>query len=80
MARGGRGRLRLIMGAMKLFGIAGHSGSGKTTLIERLIPLFVTEGLRISPAKHAHHEFDAETPGKDLHWHPPAGCTEVLAC
>ena len=32
---------------MKVFGFAGWSGSGKTTLIEKLIPLFVAEGLRV---------------------------------
>ena len=63
---------------MKLFGIAGYSGSGKTTLIERLIPLLVKEGLRVSLVKHAHHEFDVDTPGKDSHRHRHAGCTEVL--
>ena len=63
---------------MKLFGIAGYSGSGKTTLIERLIPLLVKEGLRVSLIKHAHHEFDVDHPGKDSHRHRVAGCTEVL--
>ena len=43
---------------MRVFGFAGWSGSGKTTLIERLIPLFVQRGLRVSLIKHAHHDFD----------------------
>jgi molybdopterin-guanine dinucleotide biosynthesis adapter protein len=63
---------------MKVIGIAGYSGSGKTTLIERLIPVFVREGLRVSLIKHAHHEFDVDQPGKDSHRHRLAGCTEVL--
>jgi molybdopterin-guanine dinucleotide biosynthesis protein B len=63
---------------MKLLGIAGFSGSGKTTLIEKLIPLLVAEGLRVSLVKHAHHEFDVDHPGKDSHRHRNAGCTEVL--
>ena len=63
---------------MKLFGIAGYSGSGKTTLIERLIPIFVREGLRVSLVKHAHHEFDVDHPGKDSYRHRQAGCSEVL--
>jgi molybdopterin-guanine dinucleotide biosynthesis adapter protein len=63
---------------MKVIGIAGYSGSGKTTLIEKLIPLFVKEGLRVSLIKHAHHEFDLDQPGKDSWRHRHAGCSEVL--
>lgn len=63
---------------MKLIGIAGYSGSGKTTLIEKLIPILVREGLRVSLIKHAHHEFDVDHPGKDSYRHRRAGCTEVL--
>jgi molybdopterin-guanine dinucleotide biosynthesis protein B len=63
---------------MKVIGIAGFSGSGKTTLIEKLIPLFVREGLRVSLVKHAHHEFDVDQPGKDSWRHRHAGCSEVL--
>ena len=49
---------------MKIFGFAGWSGSGKTTLIEKLIPLFVGRGLKVSLVKHAHHTFDVDQPGK----------------
>ena len=63
---------------MKTIGIAGYSGSGKTTLIEKVIPLLVKEGLRVSLIKHAHHEFDLDQPGKDSHRHRMAGATEVL--
>jgi molybdopterin-guanine dinucleotide biosynthesis protein B len=63
---------------MKLFGFAGYSGSGKTTLIERLIPLFVREGLKLSVIKHAHHDFDLDTPGKDSYRHREAGASEVI--
>jgi molybdopterin-guanine dinucleotide biosynthesis protein B len=63
---------------MKIFGFAGWSGSGKTTLIEKLIPLFVQRGLKISLIKHAHHTFDVDQPGKDSYRHRHAGCTEVL--
>jgi len=63
---------------MKILGIAGYSGSGKTTLIEKLIPILVREGLRVSLVKHAHHEFDVDHPGKDSWRHRRAGCTEVL--
>ena len=63
---------------MKVIGIAGYSGSGKTTLIEKVIPLLVAEGLRVSLVKHAHHEFDIDQPGKDSYRHRHAGCSEVL--
>jgi molybdopterin-guanine dinucleotide biosynthesis protein B len=63
---------------MKTFGFAGWSGSGKTTLIEKLIPLFVQRGLRISLIKHAHHTFDVDQPGKDSYRHRHAGAQEVL--
>lgn len=63
---------------MKIFGFAGYSGSGKTTLIEKLIPLFVQRGLKVSLIKHAHHTFDVDQAGKDSYRHRHAGCTEVL--
>jgi molybdopterin-guanine dinucleotide biosynthesis protein B len=63
---------------MQIFGFAGFSGSGKTTLIERLIPLFVARGLRVSLVKHAHHSFDVDQPGKDSYRHRHAGASEVL--
>ncbi len=63
---------------MKILGIAGYSGSGKTTLIEKLIPLLVAEGLRVSLVKHAHHAFEVDYPGKDSWRHRQAGCNEVL--
>lgn len=63
---------------MKAFGIAGWSGSGKTTLLERIIPILVRRGLRVSLVKHAHHAFDVDQPGKDSYRHRAAGCTEVL--
>ena len=63
---------------MRIFGFAGFSGSGKTTLIEKLILRLVTQGLRVSVIKHAHHAFDVDKPGKDSHRHREAGCGEVL--
>jgi molybdopterin-guanine dinucleotide biosynthesis protein B len=63
---------------MKTIGFAGWSGSGKTTLIERLIPLFIERGLRVSLVKHAHHTFDVDQPGKDSFRHRHAGASEVL--
>jgi molybdopterin-guanine dinucleotide biosynthesis protein B len=63
---------------MRVLGIAGYSGSGKTTLIEKVIPVLVRAGLRVSLIKHAHHEFDVDQPGKDSYRHRHAGCSEVL--
>ena len=63
---------------MRLIGFAGWSGAGKTTLLARLIPELVGRGLRVSTLKHAHHEFDVDTPGKDSWTHRQAGATEVL--
>ena len=63
---------------MRIFGFAGWSGTGKTTLIEAIIPRLTAAGLRVSLVKHAHHEFDIDTPGKDSWRHRHAGCAEVL--
>lgn len=63
---------------MKTIGFAGWSGSGKTTLIERIVPLLVARGLRVSLIKHAHHSFDVDQPGKDSYRHRHAGASEVL--
>ncbi len=63
---------------MRVIGLAGWSGSGKTTLLTRLIPCLVARGLTVSTLKHAHHGFDVDQPGKDLHSHRMAGATEVL--
>jgi len=63
---------------MKVLGIAGWSGAGKTTLLEKLIPLLISRGLRVSTIKHAHHHFDVDVPGKDSYRHRAAGASEVL--
>jgi len=63
---------------MKIFGLAGWSGSGKTTLLVRLLPELIGRGLTVSTAKHAHHAFDIDTPGKDSYEHRAAGASEVM--
>jgi molybdopterin-guanine dinucleotide biosynthesis protein B len=63
---------------MKVVGFAGFSGSGKTHLVEQLIPALKLRGLRVSVAKHAHHNFDIDHPGKDTHRHREAGAFEVV--
>lgn len=63
---------------MKIFGLAGWSGSGKTTLVKKLIPALTARGIKLSTIKHAHHNFDIDTPGKDSYEHRHAGATEVM--
>jgi molybdopterin-guanine dinucleotide biosynthesis adapter protein len=63
---------------MYVIGIAGWSGAGKTTLIERLVPVLVGHGLRVSVVKHAHEKFDIDRPGKDSYRFREAGSHEVL--
>ena len=63
---------------MRVIGFAGWSGAGKTTLIVKLIPALRARGFTVSTVKHAHHNFDIDTPGKDSYEHRTAGATEVL--
>lgn len=63
---------------MKIIGIVGWSGSGKTTLIVNLLPALRSLDYQVSTIKHAHHDFDMDTPGKDTYAHREAGATEVL--
>ena len=63
---------------MKIFGLAGYSGAGKTTLVKSLLPALIKRGITVSTIKHAHHNFDVDTPGKDSYTHREAGASEVL--
>jgi molybdopterin-guanine dinucleotide biosynthesis protein B len=63
---------------MRIFGLAGWSGSGKTSLVKRLLPALISRGLTVSTVKHAHHEFDVDTKGKDSWEHRAAGAQEVM--
>ena len=62
----------------RILGIAGWSGSGKTYLVRQLIPELRQRGWRVATIKHAHHNFDLDTPGKDSYEHRHAGAQEVL--
>ena len=61
-----------------VFGLAGWSGSGKTTLVEKVITHLVGLNYDVATVKHAHHSFDADTPGKDSFRHRQAGSRQVL--
>lgn len=61
----------------RVFGITGWKNSGKTTLTERLVAEFRARGFSVSTVKHAHHEFDIDTPGTDSFRHRAAGAGEV---
>lgn len=71
-------KARLMHGSAALFALAGWSGSGKTTIAEQLIAELTARGLNMATIKHAHHEFDADTPGKDSWRHRKAGARQVL--
>ena len=60
-----------------VIGLAAFSGSGKTTLAEKLIVGLVSRGMDVATVKHAHHTFDADTPGKDSYRHRAAGARQV---
>lgn len=61
-----------------VLGFAAYSGTGKTTLLVRLLPLMKRQGLRVAMIKHAHHDFDIDTPGKDSFELRKAGADQVL--
>jgi len=63
-----------------LLGFAAYSGTGKTTLLLKLIPILKSRGLRIAVIKHAHHNFDMDTPGKDSYELRQAGAVPMLIC
>jgi molybdopterin-guanine dinucleotide biosynthesis protein B len=63
---------------MKVAGIVGWHNSGKTTLVVALVRELTARGYRVSTVKHAHHEFDVDTPGKDSWHHREAGAEEVM--
>jgi molybdopterin-guanine dinucleotide biosynthesis protein B len=66
------------MAKLPILGFAAYSGVGKTTLLTQLIPLLRAQGLHIGMIKHAHHDFDIDTPGKDSYELRKAGAEQVL--
>lgn len=63
---------------MKIVNFVGYSGSGKTTLIEKIIPILVSKGLKVSCVKNAHHGFDMDKKGKDSYRYREAGATQII--
>ena len=63
---------------MRRLGLAGWSGADKTTLLTGLIPRLRARGISVSTVKHAHHDFDIDSPGKDSWRHREAGAREVM--
>ncbi len=61
------------------FGIVGAKNSGKTTLVEKLIPLIITQGLKVATVKHTGHTHTFDTPGKDSFRHRLAGAGLTMA-
>ena len=68
----------MINHAIPVLGFAAFSGTGKTTLLEQLIPLLKQAGIRVALIKHAHHDVDVDTPGKDTWRLRHAGANPVL--
>lgn len=62
----------------KTLTFVGHSGSGKTTLVEKLVREFAQRGLRVATIKHAHHQVQLDTPGKDSWRYTQAGAAMSL--
>lgn len=60
-----------------VLGVTGDSGVGKTWLMEQLIFRLSERGLRVGTVKHASHDIEADTPGKDSHRHATAGAVRV---
>ncbi|HEC73334.1 MAG TPA: molybdenum cofactor guanylyltransferase [Methylophaga aminisulfidivorans] len=67
-----------IASSKPILGFAAYSGTGKTTLLTKLIPILNQRGIRIAVIKHAHHNFDIDTPGKDSYMLREAGAQQML--
>ena len=68
----------MLKSKIPVLGFAAYSGIGKTTLLKQLLPLLRGRGLRVGMIKHAHHDFDIDTPGKDSYELRKAGANEML--
>ncbi|MFI3208435.1 MAG: molybdopterin-guanine dinucleotide biosynthesis protein B [Eubacteriales bacterium] len=57
----------------KVLAVSGFKNSGKTTLIEKLITVFIKEGLKVATIKHDGHDFAGDCEGTDTYRHMQAG-------
>ncbi|MFV2060655.1 MAG: molybdopterin-guanine dinucleotide biosynthesis protein MobB [Gammaproteobacteria bacterium] len=62
-----------------VIGFVAYSGTGKTSLLKKIIQHFKKNtAFKIGVIKHAHHDFDIDTPGKDSYELRHAGATQML--
>ena len=61
-----------------IISIVGYADAGKTTLIEKLVPELKKRGHRVGTIKHAVHESNLDTEGKDSWRHFAAGADTVV--
>ncbi|MRT43960.1 molybdopterin-guanine dinucleotide biosynthesis protein B [Enterobacteriaceae bacterium RIT702] len=64
--------------SVRLLAVTAWGGTGKTTLLEQVIPLLRARGIRSGLIKHAHHQMDIDTPGKDSYLLRKAGADQVI--
>ncbi|MEC4727586.1 bifunctional molybdopterin-guanine dinucleotide biosynthesis adaptor protein MobB/molybdopterin molybdotransferase MoeA [Shewanella sp. D64] len=64
--------------SIPVLGFCAYSGTGKTTLLKKLIPELSRRGVKLAVIKHAHHNFDVDTPGKDSYEMRKAGARQML--
>jgi molybdopterin-guanine dinucleotide biosynthesis protein B len=61
-----------------MISIVGYADAGKTTLIEKLVSQLKKRGYRVGTIKHAVHESNLDTRGKDSWRHFAAGADAVV--
>tara|TARA_Y100001970_G_C13951402_1_gene708426 strand:+ start:368 stop:862 length:495 start_codon:yes stop_codon:yes gene_type:complete len=63
---------------MKVIGIVGWKNSGKTYLAQKIIKNLSTKNFKVASIKHAHHDFDIDSPGTDSFMHRESGSQQVI--
>jgi molybdopterin-guanine dinucleotide biosynthesis protein MobB len=61
-----------------IISIVGRKNSGKTTFVVALAAELKRRGLRVASAKHGHHEFEIDHPGRDSWRHFHEGEVEAV--
>ena len=70
--------MSVIETKVPILGFAAYSGTGKTTLLINIIPILKERGFEVGVIKHAHHNFEIDTPGKDSYEIRKAGASQML--